>query len=286
MERSYFILGGDGRQKAIQQTLQANGVPCHVFGFQKEDRLLPEVATQLRAADVVMLPLPVADCNGYLNAPCMEKKLPLEAVWPLLRPEQHIFGGMLSERVLHAAAEYHLHPIDYYQREEFVLRNAYITAEGAVELTMERLKRTLRGTPCLVLGYGRIGTFLSRMLCDLQAEVTVAARKGADLVLAELCGCQTCPLRTLETCLKQQRVIYNTIPHLILDGSMLRRVPQNCLCMDLASKPGGIDFEAAKALKLETVWALSLPGKVAPESAGGAVLDTVTQILAEQEVSA
>lgn len=286
MERSYFVLGGDARQEAMETALRARGAAVHRFGLQREDRLTPEVAARLGAADVVLLPLPAADTNGYLNAPAMEKKLPLEMVWSLLRPQQKIFGGMMSESILRAAAEYDLHPLDYYRCEEFVLRNAYITAEGALQLAMERLQRTLRGTPCLILGYGRIGKFLARMLCALRADVTVAARKERDLVLAELEGCETCSLKRLESCLGEMRVIYNTIPHLILDGSMLQRVPKGCLCIDLASKPGGMDPEAAKELGLEAVWAPGLPGKVAPESAGGAVLDTVEQILAEQEVPA
>ena len=37
--------------------------------------------------------------------------------------------------------------------------------------------------------------------------------------------------------------------------------------------------------ELETIWALGLPGKVAPGSAGQAIVDTVLQILTEQEVS-
>ena len=72
---------------------------------------------------------------------------------------------------------------------------------------------------------------------------------------------------------------------IILDQTLLPLVPKSCLCIDLASKPGGIDLRAAEQLELETIWALGLPGKVAPGSAGQAIVDTVLQILTEQEVS-
>lgn len=286
MEQTFFVAGGDSRQEAIVRMLQGRGAAVHAFGFSRDDRLTPESAARLGAADVVLLPLPAADADGFLNAPSMEKKLPMEMLWSLLRPQQKIFGGMLSEQILRTAAEYNLLPIDYYKREEFVLRNAYITAEGALQLTMERLSCTVRNTHCLVLGYGRIGKFLSCLLLALGARVTVAGRKGKDLVQAQLDGCHTCALSQLSEILPKCSVVYNTIPHLILDRTLLTLLPQRCLCIDLASKPGGIDFGAAEKLGVETVWALSLPGKVAPESAGGAILDTVLQILSEQEVSA
>ena len=53
--------------------------------------------------------------------------------------------------------------------------------------------------------------------------------------------------------------------------------------IDLASKPGGIDFDAARELGVNTIWALSLPGKVAPISAGQIICDTIHNILTEME---
>lgn len=285
MERTFFVAGGDARQRAIVQMLEKRGAAVHSFGFACGDRLTPETVGRLGAAEVVLLPLPAVDGGGFLHAPAMEKKLPAEMLWPLLRPRQKIFGGMLTETVLRSAAEYHLSLVDYYRREEFVLRNAYITAESALQLTMERLGQTVRGTDCLVLGYGRIGRFLSRMLGALGAKVRVADRRGEELVRAELEGCEACALERLPDILAECRVVYNTIPHLTLDRGLLQMLPGRCLCIDLASKPGGIDFGAAEELGVETVWALGLPGKAAPEAAGGAILDTVLQILSEQEVS-
>ena len=51
--------------------------------------------------------------------------------------------------------------------------------------------------------------------------------------------------------------------------------------MDLASKPGGVDMEAASRLGVRVIWALSLPGKVAPVTAGKIIRDTIYHILNE-----
>ena len=53
--------------------------------------------------------------------------------------------------------------------------------------------------------------------------------------------------------------------------------------MDLASKPGGTDFAAARRLGHRAIHALSLPAACAPETAGEALARTVCEILAERE---
>ena len=284
MKRTYFVAGGDFRQQAIVALLKGCGYEVYSFGLGKKERLTPEVAVRLGAADVILLPLPAIDSDGYLNAPLLEKRLPAETLWSLMRTDQNIFGGMLSDAALLSAKEYGLNITDYYKREDFVLRNAYITAEGALGLAMQNMKCTIKGTNCLVLGYGRIGKFLAKLLLEMGADVTVAARKSESLTEAALNGYKTCVLPCLEQYLPLCDVVYNTIRHLILDRRYLNCLKKTCLCIDLASKPGGIDFGAAESLGIETIWALGLPGKVAPESAGAAILDTVFQILTEQEM--
>ena len=44
----------------------------------------------------------------------------------------------------------------------------------------------------------------------------------------------------------------------------------------------GVDFEAARLLGKNVIWALSLPGKVAPVTAGRIIYETVMNILEEQ----
>ena len=60
------------------------------------------------------------------------------------------------------------HPLlrlrDYYEDEGVLLRNAAITAEGAIALAMERTDRTLLGSRVLILGGGRISQALAPRL--------------------------------------------------------------------------------------------------------------------------
>ena len=67
--------------------------------------------------------------------------------------------------------------IDYTDNEDFLKKNAYLTAEGAITLYYNEVKETLLGKKVLILGYGRIGKYLSKMLKSLNCDVSVYARR-------------------------------------------------------------------------------------------------------------
>ena len=81
--------------------------------------------------------------------------------------------------------------------------------------------------------------------------------------------------------LKKYDVIINTVPHIILNEERLKHVKKDCLLIDLASNPGGIDKTAVKDNQLKFVWALSLPGKVAPTTSAEFIKDTIYNIIKE-----
>ena len=124
---------------------------------------------------------------------------------------------------------------------------------------MEETARTLHGTAALVIGYGRIGMALAPRLRGLGMDVTVCARRCETRALAEMQGFAAVPTEQLPAAAKAALVIFNTVPALVLDETVLKGLPQETLVIDLASRPGGTDFEAAKRLRTRVVWALSLP---------------------------
>lgn len=146
---------------------------------------------------------------------------------------------------------------------------------------MKELPVTLHGARALVMGAGRLGKVLCQQLKGLGAEVTAAARKYADLAWISAWGCR--PLRSdpLAGQLADYDLIINTVPALLLDREALTGLKPGCLVIDLASRPGGVDFEAARELGVKAIHALGLPGKVAPVTAGRAVRDAVYHILSE-----
>jgi len=159
--------------------------------------------------------------------------------------------------------------------------NAVPTAEGAIQIALEQMPVTLWGANCLLLGCGRIAKLLAQRLQGLGAQVCIAARKYGDRAWAEASGWQALPIDQLNGRLRDVQVVFNTVPSLILERSLLAQLPKDCLCIDLASRPG-LDFEAARELGLHCVWARGLPGKVAPVTAAAAIRNTLYHILEER----
>ena len=161
------------------------------------------------------------------------------------------------------------------------MANAVPTAEGAIQIAMEELPITLHGARVLVIGYGRLGRALAPRLSALGARVSVAARKYAALAWAESFNWGTERIGQLAGWLCGYDLVVNTVPAPVLGEAELEELKPDCLVIDLASKPGGVDFAAAARLGRKVVWALSLPGKTAPVTAGRAIQTAIYNILSE-----
>ena len=177
--------------------------------------------------------------------------------------------------------------MDYSASEDFLLNNALLTAEGAIALAMERLPVAIDGSTVAVIGYGRIGALLADRLRALGATVLVYARRRDALTRAALCHHTPVLLRredayqSLREIPAVCRVIFNTVPQCLFSGTVLEALPKQCLFVDLASVPGGLDRAAADELKIPWIWGTALPGKYAPESAGRILGQTVGALLEE-----
>ena len=148
---------------------------------------------------------------------------------------------------------------------------------------MQEMPTRLFGESCVISGFGRIAKVLCRDLLALGMNVTVSARRFSDLAWIGIYGAKKLPVSELGGQLESYDLIINTVPARLFDRELLEKIRKDSLIIDLASKPGGIDFDAAQELGVNAVWALSLPGKVAPISAGQIICDTIQNILSETE---
>ena len=157
------------------------------------------------------------------------------------------------------------------------------TAEGAVQLALEELTTTLQGARVLILGFGRVGRLTAHRMASLGAKVTVSARGYGELAWASAYGYETIPLTGLGWELGAFALVVNTVPAPVLDEKRLAWADPGVFLLDLASAPGGISQEAAKARGLRLTRAPGLPGRTAPVTAAAAIRDSVYHILREEE---
>lgn len=281
MKPTISILGGDLRQVYLARLLLEDGWHVTTWGLEKGGGSGGVPLDQALEGELLLLPMPVCR-NGMLHLPLTDTELEAERLWVRLRYDQLLLGGLTGDLSRRLMTDYGLTLLDYYAREETQVANAVPTAEGALQLAMESTDRTLHGSRCLIIGYGRIGRLLADRLLALGAEVTVSARKYGDLAWIEAWGCRSVQTGALTGQLDRFNLIFNTAPALILDGARLRETREDCVIIDLASAPGGVDAEAAKRLSRQVISAPGLPGKAAPCTAAAAIRDSVYHILEER----
>ena len=78
---------------------------------------------------------------------------------------------------------------------------------------------------------------------------------------------------------QDKAAVFNTVPQWIFTREVLAKLSPETLLVDLASAPGGVDGEAARGLSRSVIWALSLPGKYAPDTAGEIIAETVLSMI-------
>lgn len=232
----------------------------------------------LAHCDHLVLPLPAFDAGGCVSSTCPECTVHISQLLNFCGSGTMVFGGKLgaySDDFWKTGATV----IDYYEDDILTAVNSVPTAEGALQLAMERMPGTIWQSKCLVIGFGRIGKVLSAKLSSLGADVTVAARKDADRGLIQALGYRSDSTRAYHQPLEQYDLIVNTVPAPVFTAAQYAAMQKSCVLLDLASVPGGISPEQCRQHQLSFCHALSLPGKVAPAAAGRLIVEAIERHL-------
>lgn len=283
------VIGGDNRQGFLAGALAEDGLDVIVNGLEKLPglqgaRFVSDTAEAVLEADAIVLPMPVSHDGVTVNAPYGYSVIYLTDILAAAGPDQLILGGKIDSSLFQSIDELGLKAVDYLAREELSIRNAIPTAEGALAIAIKETPITLFGSKCLVIGYGRLGKVMAARLGSMGADVTVSARKQADLAWILAGGFKPVQTGEIYHSLDQYDLVFNTVPACILGRAELQKMKSQAVIIDLASAPGGVDFTAAQQMGIKAIQALSLPGKVAPASAADIIKDTIINILREEAI--
>jgi len=277
----FTSIGGDKRQKEVISILAGKGFQINTLGWKdvkhENIQVFNELSSELFNCHVLMLPIPYCDKNGNITG--LNTDVKLDMLLKNLKPGTIVIYGKEDHAFLKTAGEYSFCSYDILKEESFAVLNAIPTAEGAIQRAMERTNITLHGANTLILGYGRIGKVLSRMLYGIGSHVTVMARKNEDIAWITERGYKPVLPDKLDYVLGSQDIIFNTIPSMVLDRARLSKIKVECIVIDLASLPGGVDFAAARDLGIKASHDLSLPGIVAPKSAAKIICQVTEEII-------
>jgi len=272
MKTEFTVVAADKRFDYLSELLNADGYISHRV---KGDEYSP----CMRFSGVVILPYPCIN-NGKLNGTGYDLIECLNS----LQAADAIFAGSCPGDLTDFARKNDIKLIDYAKREDLLLENAALTAEAALNMIMCSSEESIRCKNVIVCGYGRIGERLVTLLSAMGAFVTVAARSCSSRCKAKLNGYRAVPFAELSHYVCNAQVVFNTVPNLVIDKTVLSDSDKECLYIDLASLPGGIDFEAAERFGLKAERALGLPGKYAPKSAACIIKKAIYNSIEDEEL--
>lgn len=279
------VIGGDDRELYLIPELEKLGAYIIGFGFEKAApikglNLASSLMEAVQNADVLFFPMYGTDERGsikakYSNLPIVLNKDVLQAI----PPHVPLFIGWARPALKSAADMMGIRIIETAFLDEIAILNSIPSAEGAISMAMDSSVITIHGSRSFVLGLGRNGLTIARMLKGIGAHVTGVARKPEDLARAIEMGLEAVHFADLEDAIGRADFIFNTVPTLILDKVMLEHVSKDAVIIDIASIPGGTDFEYAELLGIKALLAPGLPGIVAPKSAGRILAQVYPQLI-------
>lgn len=264
----YLFLGGDKRIiYAAELISQSSGVCAAGLG----GNFAPPAGRYSK----IVLPLPFSRDGENINAPFSEKPLPLEIIAEYAQTGALVLSGGSSERLEKLCTENNLRLVNYFAGEELTLKNALLTAEGAVSLLISESETALFNSSAVITGYGRIAFYLARLLREFCCRVTIAARNPVQRERAILDGFCALPAALAGLAAESADFIINTVPAELFSADAFGRMRNTALYMELASKPAQPEKTYAEAAGIKHVMASGLPGKFSPKTAGEAIAQAI-----------
>lgn len=267
-----LIITADKRQVYMSERLLEKGFDCTFY--------TPDLFVEGQF-DGVVFALPGVK---FSRINC-EYDVRLENILSLVKKGGFVFSAMVDEAFLNAVKDSELINYDYYSREELVVFNAHLTAEGVLELVLVNSNVTLRNLEVLVTGYGKTGEAIADILSRNFASVTVAARKEKDRARVISRNMKALSFDEIKDSAEKFDFVINTVPAEVIGKNLLSRFRQNCVFLEIASKPYGIDVTSAENQGKKVIIASSLPGKYVARSAGFFIADTITNIVKEEGIN-
>ena len=250
MDRHIVIVTSDKRQEILADMLEGERVSCAWAENAKEKQ---------KCEKIYILPTPVTkiDRNKEIKEK-LKQELITESENELVKIS--VFGGMFQNEWKEFFCVHEISYWDFMKMADVVEGNAWITAEATVSEVLQHGKYSIFGQKVLVTGYGCCGEKIAKIFSKLGADVTVVARREEIRQKAREDGYRTVDFKEMNKCIGGMNTVINTVPAMVLSEESIRRMSKDTLVIDIASKPGGTDFEAAKKYGIQARLALGLPG--------------------------
>ena len=267
-----LIIQADNRQLYMWRFLQKKGFDATVFN----PNLLS--GDNERLYDGVVFALPTIK-NARINC---EYDVTSENILSLVKKDGAVFSAMADENFITKVHDAELNHYDFYKREELIILNASLTAQAVLELVLINSNVSLSDLKILVTGYGKTGEAIAEILMSNKVSVTVAARKIKDRARAETKNIRAISFTEIKNYSNEFDFVINTVPETVIGKNLLSTFNEDCVFLEVASKPYGIDINEAEKQNKKIIIASSLPGKYVARSAGEVIAKTIINMIKEE----
>ncbi|WP_338452097.1 dipicolinic acid synthetase subunit A [Niallia oryzisoli] len=280
------IIGGDARQLEIIRKLTELDAKLSLIGFEQLDHAFSG-ATKEKIADLdfsqldsIILPVAGTSLEGNVDTIFSNEKVILqEEMLKKTPPHCVVFSGITNSYLTGITDSADRTLVQLFQRDDVAIYNSIPTVEGTIMMAIQHTDFTIHGSYVTVLGLGRVGMSVARTFHLLGAKVKVGARKSEHIARITEMGLTPFHLDEITQWVKDTDILINTIPHQIVSANVISKMPVHTLIIDLASKPGGTDFRYAEKRGIKALLAPSLPGIVAPRTAGNILAGVLSNLL-------
>ena len=284
------VIGGDARYlDMIKMLTKQSNNHIQAVGFDQLDQGFTGVKQvdfedlDLKSLDAVILPIPGTDDDGYIETVFSGKQIKITTDWLKKLPSHCVvFSGIANDYLINCVKEASLKLTPLMNRNDVAIYNSIPTVEGTIMIAIQNTDFTIHSSNIIVLGLGRVGLSVASKLSMLGANVYVGSKKKEDLARAYEMGLTPFHIKDLSAYTSNCDMLINTVPAKVVTADSIKPMKSHTLIIDLASKPGGVDFDYAKKRGIKALHSLGLPGIVAPKTAGEILGTVINQILTEQ----
>lgn len=280
------VIGGDARHLEIIKKLVELDAKVTLIGFEQLDHTFSGTGKKhidevdFSQVDVIILPVAGTNLDGHVETIFSNEKVFLTEEVLKSTPEHCvIYSGISNAYLTEVTKKANRKLVLLFERDDVAIYNSIPTVEGTIMMAIQHTDFTIHGSKVMVLGLGRVGMTVARVFDSLGAIVKVGARKSEHLARVAEMSLIPFHLDDLKNEVQDIDICINTIPTAIVTASVISRMPAHTLIIDLASKPGGTDFRYAEKRGIKALLAPSLPGIVAPKTAGQILANVLSTVI-------
>lgn len=187
-----------------------------------------------------------------------------------------IFAGNISDDYKLTIKNKNIKYINFMTHEDFVLKNATLTAEGFLSDLILNTKSSMFNQQILILGSGRVAKAVGYLFYKLGLTFDFAMRNEKEYNHTKLFARKCFLGDSYKKALKDYDIVINTIPAVIFDEKDANKFKKDCYVFELASKQC---LEGVSTKNFNYVLCPALPSKYTPKTAADLMIEILNLYL-------